>query len=114
MTNFETVLASAKSLPLRDSNGKINQTDRNALRNRLLEALALDLNAVLTADGAIVEFEHDYWGALYVEIPLKMKDPDFDLTVAEAEYTEKIAKAEAKKAEAVVKAAERAAKKESK
>ena len=110
MTNFQKALADAKVMELRDSNGKLNQTDRNALRNILMEALVADLNAVLTADGAIVEFEHDYWGSLAVEVSLKMKDPNYDIDTAAAEYDAKVAKAEAKKAEAAAKATERKAK----
>ena len=110
MTNFEKALADAKIVELRDSNGKLNQTDRNQLRNRLLDALVADLNAVLTADGAIVEFEHDYWGSLAVEVSLKMKDPNYDVDTAKEEYENKVAKAEAKKEQAAAKAAERQAK----
>lgn len=110
MTNFEKALAEAKTTQLRDSAGKVNQTDRNALRNRLMDAITADLNAVLTVDGAIVEFEHEYWGSLAVEVSIKMKDPNYDIDTAAAEYQEKVVKAAAKKAEVEAKAAERAAK----
>lgn len=107
---FMDVLTEAYKAELKDTSGKINQTDRNALRNRLMDALAEDLSAVMTADGAVVEFEHEYWGSLCVEVSLKMKDPNFDLDTAVEEYQEKQDAAEAKKAEAVKRAAERAAK----
>ena len=109
---FTELLSNAYNAELKDSNGKINQTDRNALRNELLTALAEDLAAVMTNDGAVLEFEHDYWGSLCVEISLKMKDPNFDLDGAEAEYAEKIAASEVKKAETAKRAAERQAKTE--
>ena len=112
MTNFEQVLAEAHNSQLRDSAGKVNQTDRNALRNRLMAALATDLNAVMTVDGAIVEFSHDYWGSLAVEVSIKMKDPNYDIDTAHDEYVEKIEKADARKAEAERKALERQAKSE--
>ena len=110
MTKFTEALANAKNAQLRDSAGKVNQTDRNTLRNQLMEALVADLNAVMTVDGAIVEFEHEYWGSLAVEVSIKMKDPNYDIDTASQEYQEKVAKAAAKKADAEAKAAERAAK----
>ena len=107
MTNFTNALLEARNAELKDSNDKVNQTDRNALRNALMAALTKDLNAISTIDGAIVEFKHEYWGTLCVEVSLKMKDPNFDLVTAEAEYIEKQKKALAKKADAEAKAAER-------
>lgn len=110
MTLFEQVLADAVNTELRDSAGKVNQTDRNNLRNQLMAALASDLNAIMTADGAIVEFPHPYWGSLAVEISVKMKDPNYDTDTAHQEYVAKVKKAENKKAESERKAAERATK----
>jgi cell division septum initiation protein DivIVA len=110
MTQFEQVLIDAVNTQLRDSAGKVNQTDRNALRNRLMAALANDLNAVMTVDGAIVEFPHEYWGSLAVEVSVKMKDPNYDTETAHKEYVEKVEKAEAKRLETERKAAERASK----
>lgn len=110
MTHFEQVLIDAVNTQLRDSAGKVNQTDRNALRNRLMTALATDLNAVMTTDGAIVEFPHEYWGSLAVEISVKMKDPNYDLETEHKVYLEKVEKAEAKRKESERKAVERATK----
>ena len=110
MNQFQTILSNSKDAQLRESNGKINQSDRNALRNVLLAALVEDLGAVMTVDGAIVEFEHDYWGSLAVEVSVKMKDPNYDIETAHQEYVDKLAKAEAKRLEAQRKADERAAK----
>lgn len=112
MSKFQELLTEAYKSELRDSNGKLNQTDRNTLRNELMEALAEDLNAVMTVDGAIVEFEHEYWGSLAVEVSVKMKDPNYDTEAAADEYAEKVAAAEAKKAEVLKRAAERQAKSE--
>lgn len=104
------LLANSSTVELKDSNGKINQTDRNTLRNALLNALCEDLNGVMTADGIILEFEHEYWGSLCVEVSLKMKDPNFDLDTAVEEYNEKLLAQETKKIEAMKRAAERQAK----
>lgn len=110
--NFSKALIEARNAELKDSNGKVNQTDRNNLRNALMKALCEDLGAIMTVDGAILEFEHEYWGSLCIEIPLKMKDPNYDTDTAHDEYLEKIAKAQAKKADAEAKAIERKAKAE--
>ena len=112
MSKFQELLTEAFNYQLRESNGKINQTDRNDLRNELMHALAEDLAATLTVDGAVIEFEHDYWGSLAVEITVKMKDPNYDVDAARDEYADKIEAAEAKKAEATKRAAERSAKSE--
>lgn len=109
---FLESLVDAKSAELKDSNGKINQTDRNALRNTLLDALRYDLNAVMTADGAVIEFEHEYWGSLCVEVSLKMKDPEYDIVEAEEEYIHKQEAAELKKALAQKRSDERSSKAE--
>jgi hypothetical protein len=107
---FLESLTKAKTTDLRESNGKINQTDRNALRNILIDALCQDIGAVMTSDGAVIEFEHDYWGSLCIEVTLKMKDPNFDLDTARQEYEDRLEMAEAKKLESAKRAAERAAK----
>ena len=109
---FTEVLTEAYLTPLKESNGKINQTDRNALRNELLHALASDLDATMTSEGAVVSFAHEYWGELCVEITLKMKDPNFDLPTAEQEYVDKLNEQEDKKLESAKRAAERLAKSE--
>ena len=97
----------AFNAPLRDSEGKLNQTDRNALRAVLLNALCEDLGATMTADGAVLSFEHDYWGSLCVEVSLKMKDPEYDVEAAAQEHLNKLRAAEEKRIEAMKKAAER-------
>jgi RecA-family ATPase len=110
MTKFAQALADAKTAQLRDSNGKVNQSDRNALRAILMAALTEDLNAVMTSEGAVVGFEHEYWGQLFVEVPLKMKDADFDVETAQQEYADKVEKAESREQEKLAKARERDAK----
>ena len=107
MTKFAQALADAKTAQLRDSNGKVNQSDRNALRAKLVAALVEDLEGVMTSEGPVVGFEHEYWGQLFVEVPLKMKDADFDIETAHQEYVDKVEKAEARSAEKLAKAQER-------
>lgn len=112
MTKFDNALAEAYKAQLRDSNGKFNQTDRNNLRATLMESLRDDLGGYMTSDGIVLEVEHEEWGSVYVEVNLKMKDPEYDITAAVQEYQEKVAKAEAKRIAAETKAREAAIKKE--
>lgn len=112
MSKFQELLNASYNAQLRDSNGKLNQTDRNTLRNQLMQVLADDLNATVTVDGAIIEFEHEYWGSLAVEISVKMKDPNYDADAARDEYVAKQEAAEAKRVEAAKRAAERKVKSE--
>ena len=105
--NFLKSLEDAYNRTLRESNGKLNQTDRNTLRHDLMEALASDLDAVMTSDGAVIEMQHEEWGMIPVEVSIKIKDPNFDIDTAVDEYQEKLAKAEAKRLEAEHRAAER-------
>ena len=110
MTNFKQALLDARTAELKESNGKINQTDRNNLRNKLMEALTKDIEGELIAEGGIVEIDHEFWGGLYLEVSVKIKDVEFDLETALQEYHDKVQKAEHKKAEIAKRAAERAEK----
>lgn len=114
MEKFKQALQDAHNAELKDNNGKIQQTQRNQLRARLLQALAEDLQAVMTVEGPVIEFEHEYWGSLFLDVNLTFRTPDeaYDLDVAHEQYLEKVA-AENAKLEAKAKAAaERAAKAE--
>ena len=112
MTKFDEMLAEAYKAQLRDSDGKFNQTDRNNLRAQLMGALRDDLGGYMTSDGIVLEVEHEEWGSVYVEVNLKMKDPDYDIEASVAEYQEKVEKAAAKRKAAEAKAKEAALKKE--
>jgi len=92
MLKFHEALANAKTAQLRDSNGKLNQTDRNVLRAAILEALLEDLGGNMTSDGIVLEIEHEYWGSLFGEVTFKFKANDYDLDGAIEEYNEKQAK----------------------
>jgi hypothetical protein len=89
MLKFHEALANAKTAQLRDSNGKLNQTDRNTLRAAILNALLEDLGGVMTSDGIVLEIEHEYWGSLLGEVTFKFKSIDFDLDGAVEEYQAK-------------------------
>lgn len=110
MVNFDEALVHAYTATLRDSNGKINQTDRNNLRKQLLDALIRDISGVMTSDGIIHEVEHEYWGSVFVELSIKIKDVDYDLNTAVDEYQEKLSKAETRRMEAERRSRERAEK----
>lgn len=110
MSKFNELLESSYSAQLRESNGKVNQTDRNALRNALMEALAADLEAIMTTDGAIVEMQHEEWGRICLEVSIKVKDPEYDPELAQEEYNLKQEAKAAKALEVEKRAAERKAK----
>ena len=112
MTKFDETLAEAYNAQLRESNGKFNQTDRNNLRAKFMDALLADLGGHMTGDGIVMEVEHEYWGSIYIEVNLKMKDPEYDLDAAVEEHQEKVAKAEARRIVAEAKAREAAIKRE--
>jgi hypothetical protein len=112
MTKFDETLAEAYNAQLRESNGKFNQTDRNNLRAKFMDALLADLGGHMTGDGIVMEVEHEYWGSIYIEVNLKMKDPEYDLDAAVEEYQSKLAKAEEKRKAAEIKANEAAIKRE--
>lgn len=110
MSKLNKAIELAFTAKLKESNGKLNQTDRNALRQTLLDALAEDLGAVMTVEGLVVEIPHEEWGTVFAEVNIKMKDTDFDIIEATAAYATKLADRTAKEKEKEAKAAERAAK----
>lgn len=113
MEHFENAMLEVQKSVIRDSNGKMNQTDRNEQRNKLVDALALDLGAIRTLNGIALEIPHDEWGSFVIEIKVVAKNQDF-IVESEAEaFIDKQAQRIARKAEAQRKAAERQAKIES-
>jgi len=110
MEHFEQALIEVQKSVIRDSNGKMNQTDRNKQRNILIDALALDLGGVRTPDGIGLEIPHDEWGSFAIEIKIVAKGNEFDVVEANEAFKSKVEKQAAKKADAERKAAERQAK----
>lgn len=110
MEHFEKAMLDVQKMLIRDSNGKMNQTDRNKARNMLVDALAIDLGGVRTPDGIGLEIPHDEWGAFNIEIKVVAKGNEFDVVEANETFKSKVEKQAARKAEAERKAAERQAK----
>jgi hypothetical protein len=109
MLNLKEFVAVVQSLELKSAGNKINQIQRNQLKENSLVALAndlSDLNVFRTNDGIIVEIANDELGAIHLEIDIKVKNLDFDLDSAVAEREQTLAN----RAERAQKAAERKAK----
>lgn len=110
MNNLIAIVAAIKSKVFKLSGSKINQSERNTFKSDTLTALMADLNEIgsvhRTADGIILEVENDELGVVYLEFDVKVKDTEFNLDEAVADYT---AKVEAR-SERVQLAAERKAK----
>lgn len=119
MTNISTLVAAIKGKVFKLSGEKINQTERNAFKAQVLESLATDLfaagmTAVRTSDGIVLEIENDELGSIYLELDVKVKNTDFDLDEAVADYQGKLTAAADRIAQVAKRKAERLAKKSAK
>jgi hypothetical protein len=81
---------------LTSSSLAITQKERNELKYNLTEAIVDVLrengleNITRTTDGYILELPHDEFGAIFVELNLKVKNFDFDILAAEEDWKLKI------------------------
>lgn len=101
MKTLNEVIATLIDREIKLTDDKINQSDRNAIRAMLMDALCVDLGGTMTSDGIIIEIPHDELGCLMAEVTIKMKSLDYDIESAATEYQEKLtAKAEKEKAKA--------------
>lgn len=88
MEKFQKFVSAIAGLVLKASGAKVNQVQRNALKNDALEALLADFAALdgvaitRTNDGIVLEVPNDELGSLYFEFDLKIKDLDFDVVAA--------------------------------
>jgi hypothetical protein len=119
MTNISKLVAAIKGKVFKLSGEKINQTERNAFKAQVLESLAVDLfsagmTAVRTSDGIVLEIENDELGNIYLELDVKVKNTDFDLDEAVADYQSKLTAASDRIAQVAKRKAERLAKKSAK
>lgn len=106
MNKFQVFVAAVKSLALKASGAKINQVQRNALKAHALKAILEDLaalGAVQTNDGIVIEVANDELGAVHFELDIKVKDLNFDLVDAQAEYAKTLADRDARAAAAAEK-----------
>jgi uncharacterized lipoprotein YajG len=105
MVKISQVIGAIAKLVLKSSNEKINQVQRNEVKALLTDALQGDLIAnglqvVKTKDGLVMVLSNDELGEFYAVVDLTIKNLDYDLDGAVAEYNEalenKVAKAKAK------------------
>lgn len=99
-TFFETV----KTTPLKQSGNKINQTQRNALNNRLKDLLAEflkpyetdSINIERVKNGVAISVENDCVGFVSMELNITIKDLDYDLVGESENYQIELAEKRAK------------------
>jgi hypothetical protein len=95
MKNLSSFVAAIKSKVFKMSGDKINQTERNATKSAVLEAISTDLfaaglTAVRTAEGIVLEVQNDELGSVFFELDIKVKSSDFDIEEAVADYQGKL------------------------
>jgi len=100
MEKFQNVLTGIKGLALKESNDKINQVQRNEMKASVLEALQADFagvtNVFRTKDGLVLEIANDEIGTFYAVVDFTIKNLDYDVDGAVAEYEESILEKERK------------------
>jgi hypothetical protein len=104
MEKLTQLVKGTKTQKFSVSNDKIKQTERNALKSDLLEALSSDLTSGIevigrSKEGIIIALQNDIEGAIYGVIDIVIKDLTFEPDLLIDEYAqaqaEKIAKAKA-------------------
>lgn len=92
MKNLQNVLATLENATLKLSGEKLNQTQRNEFKAKLMSALMLDLQDLgidthNTKDGVVVRVENDTTN-IYINLEATIKNLDFDLDGAKQELLE--------------------------
>lgn len=101
MRQFKQYVDLLDGADLKGTNDKINQTQRNEIKAYGLSAIERDLveNGLTvhrTKDGLVVEIPNNEFGVIYSVIDFKIKNLDYDVDGAVAEYNEAIAERERK------------------
>lgn len=104
MEKLTQLVSTTKSQKFSVSKDKIKQTERNALKSDLLEALSSDLAVGVevvgrSKEGIIIALQNDIEGAIYGVVDIVVKDFTFEPEILIDEYAQaqadKIAKAQA-------------------
>ena len=101
MENLQTLVQATKKTKFDVSKDKIKQTQRNALKSDLLEALSSDLADNIevvgrSKEGIIIAIPNDIEGSIYAVVDVVLKNLDFDPEVLIDEYSQAQADKEAK------------------
>jgi hypothetical protein len=101
MENLQVLVQATKKTKFDVSKDKIKQTQRNALKSDLLEALSSDLADSIevvgrSKEGIIIAIPNDIEGSIYAVVDVVLKNLDFDPEVLIDEYTQAQADKEAK------------------
>jgi len=103
MENLQTLVQATTKTKFDVSKDKIKQTQRNALKSDLLEALSSDLADNIevvgrSKEGIIIAIPNDIEGSIYAVVDVVLKNLDFDPQIMLDEYdqaqADKIAKAQ--------------------
>lgn len=94
LTPLQRVLNTIYTMPYTttESGNSISQRERNELKYNLTEVIAdlLRQNGVeyitRTADGYILEIQHENFGVIPIELNLKVKNLDFDIFLAQQDW----------------------------
>ena len=112
MTNFAKLLIEIGETNLKATNGKINQTVRNEMKAKIVDALVADLaefEPVKTLDGVAIPVENGKNLVVFTLDPV-IKALDFDIDGAGNEFADKVAEREARALELARKKQEKATK----
>ena len=101
MENLQVLVQATTKTKFDVSKDKIKQTQRNALKSDLLEALSSDLADSIevvgrSKEGIIIAIPNDIEGSIYAVVDVVLKNLDFDPEVLIEEYTQAQADKEAK------------------
>ena len=101
MENLQVLVQATTKTKFDVSKDKIKQTQRNALKSDLLEALSSDLATSIevvgrSKEGIIIAIPNDIEGSIYAVVDVVLKNLDFDPEVLIEEYTQAQADKEAK------------------
>jgi hypothetical protein len=101
MENLQVLVQATTKTKFEVSKDKIKQTQRNALKSDLLEALSSDLATSIevvgrSKEGIIIAIPNDIEGSIYAVVDVVLKNLDFDPQIMLDEYEEAQAEKEAK------------------
>jgi hypothetical protein len=101
MENLQVLVQATTKTKFEVSKDKIKQTQRNALKSDLLEALSSDLATSIevvgrSKEGIIIAIPNDIEGSIYAVVDVVLKNLDFDPQIMLDEYEDAQAEKEAK------------------
>jgi hypothetical protein len=101
MENLQTLVQATNTKKFTVSKDKIKQTERNALKSDILEALSSDLADSIevvgrSKEGIVIALPNEMEGSIYAVVDVVLKNLDFDPEILISEYETAKAEKEAK------------------